>query len=173
MCPCNKKTSYFCSMTTLSHLSPSSRIWIYQSNREFTPDEVQKIKTLTSEFINTWSSHGAALEAAAELIHNRFLIIGVDEHEVAAGGCSIDKSITFVKNIETGFNTNLLDRMQIAYRSGNEIKTFNLPQASSLLEKSELTENTIVFNNLVATKKDWETNWEIPLKESWILQTVN
>ncbi len=138
-------------MTTLSNLSPSSRIWIYQSNREFTAAEVQQINSLATEFVTTWSAHGAALKAAAEVLHKRFLVIGVDEEQAAASGCSIDKSVALVKKIEVDFNTNLLDRMQIAYRSGNEIKTFKLPQASSLLEKAELTENTVIFNNLVTT----------------------
>ncbi|MCG3165258.1 MAG: hypothetical protein POELPBGB_01020 [Bacteroidia bacterium] len=160
-------------MTTLSNLSPSSRIWIYQSSREFTPAEVQQLNTLATEFVITWSAHGAALKAAAEILHNRFLVIGVDEEQAAASGCSIDKSVALVKKIEADFNTNLLDRMQIAYRSGNEIKTFKLPQASSLLEKAELTENTVIFNNLVSTKKDWDQKWEVALKDSWILQTVN
>lgn len=160
-------------MTTLSQLSPNSRIWIYQSSREFTANEIQKINALATEFVNTWSAHGAALKAAAEVLHKRFLVIGVDEQQAAASGCSIDKSVALVKKIEADFNTNLLDRMQIAYRSGNEIKTFKLPQASSLLEKAELTENTVIFNNLVTTKKDWDEKWEVTLKDSWILQTVN
>ena len=157
----------------LSELSPESRIWIYQSSREFTAAEAQQINQIATEFVNNWSAHGAALMAAAEVLHNRFLVIGVDEKQAAASGCSIDKSVTLVKKVELDFNTHLLDRMQIAYRSGTEIKTCKLPQISALLAKSEITENTIIFNNLVSTKKDWESNWEIQLKDSWILQRVN
>lgn len=160
-------------MTTLSDLSPESRIWIYQSSKEFTLAEVQKINALATEFVTTWSAHGAALKAAAEILHNRFLIIGVDEQQAAASGCSIDKSVALVKKIEADFNTDLLDRMQVAYRKDGQIITVKLPQISILLEKAEITEKTIIFNNLVTTKKDWETNWEIPLKDSWILQTIN
>lgn len=159
-------------MTTLSYLSPNSRIWVYQSSREFTHDEVQQLNTLASEFVTTWSAHGATLKAAAQILHNRFLIIGVDEQQAVASGCSIDKSVALVKKIETDFNTNLLDRMQIAYRKDGEIKTFKLPQVSTLLEKGVLTEHTVIFNNLVSTKKDWDEKWEIALKDSWIMQAV-
>jgi hypothetical protein len=159
-------------MTTLSHLSPNSRIWIYQSSREFTADEVQQLNTLATEFVTTWSAHGAALKAAAQILHNRFLIIGVDEQQAAASGCSIDKSVALVKKIEADFNIDLLDRMQVAYRDGEQIKTVKLPQISSLLQKGEITENTMIFNNLVTTKKDWDEKWEIALKDSWILQAV-
>lgn len=154
------------------NLSPESRIWIYQSSREFSTDEVQKIQALAAEFIKTWSAHGASLNAAAGLVYNRFLIIGVDERQAMASGCSIDKSVALIKKLETDFNTDFLDRMSIAYRVGEQIKTFKLPQLQRLLEKGELTENTVIFNNLVSTKKDFDTNWQIPLKDSWILQPV-
>lgn len=159
-------------MQSLSELSPDSRIWIYQSSREFTADETQKINAIAAEFVNTWSAHGAALKAAAEVLYNRFLIIGVDENQAAASGCSIDKSVALIKKIETDFNTDLLDRMQIAYRKDGKINTFKLPHVSSLLEKTEITENTIIFNNLVSTKKDWDLKWEVALKDSWVLQTA-
>ncbi len=159
-------------MTALKDLSPDSRIWVYQSSREFTADEVQKINALAAEFVLTWSAHGAALKAAAEILYNRFLVIGVDEQQAAASGCSIDKSVALIKKLEADFNTDFLDRMLIAYRNGEELKTCRLPQITSLIEKNELTENTIIFNNLVSTKKDFDTNWQIPLKNSWILKPV-
>lgn len=160
-------------MVTLTDLSENSRIWIYQSSREFTADEVKQLNTLATEFVTTWSAHGAALKAAAQVLHNRFLVIGVDEQQAAASGCSIDKSVALIKKIEVEFNTNLLDRMQIAYRKEGEIKTCKLPQITTLLENGELTENTVIFNNLVSNKKDWNQKWEVALKDSWILQSVN
>ncbi len=160
-------------MVKLQQLSPDSRIWIYQSNREFTAEETQKINSLAAEFVNTWSAHGAALMAAAEVLYNRFLIIGVDEKQASASGCSIDKSVGFVKKIEADFKINLLDRMLIAYSKGNNIKTFKLPEVSFLLEKAEITGDTVIFDNLVSTKQDWEEKWQVALKDSWILQGVN
>lgn len=160
-------------MTTLSDLLPDSRIWIYQSSREFTADETQQINQLAKEFVNNWAAHGAPLMAAAEILYNRFLIIGVNENQASASGCSIDKSVGLVKKIEVDFNTNLLDRMLIAYRQGGQIKACKLTQISALLAKSEITLNTVIFNNLVSTKKDWDENWQIALKDSWIMQGVN
>jgi hypothetical protein len=160
-------------MTALKDLSPDSRIWVYQSNREFTADEVQKINQLATEFVNSWSAHGAALMAAAEVLHNRFLVIGVDEKQASASGCSIDKSVAFVKKIEADFKTDLLDRMLVAYYKGNNIRTCKLPEIHTMLEKVEITGDTVIFNNLVSTKQDWDENWQVPLKDSWILQGVN
>jgi len=160
-------------MTSLQDLSPNSRIWIYQGSREFTSEEAFRINRLAAEFVTNWDSHGTRLKAAAEIYFNRFIIIGVDDKQVALGGCSIDSSVAFIKKIENDFNVDLLDRMLVAYRDEGKIKTCKLPQITQLLENSEITENTVIFNNLVSTKKDWEDKWQIALKDSWILQGVN
>ena len=36
-----------------------------------------------------------------------------------------------------------------------------------LFSQGILHDNSIVFNNLIITKKELESNWEIPLKDSW------
>jgi hypothetical protein len=35
-----------------------------------------------------------------------------------------------------------------------------------MLENGKINDDTIVFNNLVSTKAEFETNWETPLKDS-------
>ena len=35
-----------------------------------------------------------------------------------------------------------------------------------MLETGKINDETIVFNNLVTTKQELETNWAIPLKDS-------
>jgi hypothetical protein len=40
------------------------------------------------------------------------------------------------------------------------------------LEKGELNEETTVFNNLIGTKGDFETKWEVPVNESWHIKLV-
>jgi hypothetical protein len=34
-------------------------------------------------------------------------------------------------------------------------------------KEQKVTLETIVFNNMVATKQDFENNWEVPARESW------
>jgi hypothetical protein len=35
------------------------------------------------------------------------------------------------------------------------------------VKEQKITSETIVFNNMVNTKEDFENNWEIPAKQSW------
>ena len=39
-------------------LDTNARVWIYQSNREFSKNEVEIIKEKTSIFIDNWLRHG-------------------------------------------------------------------------------------------------------------------
>lgn len=42
-----------------------------------------------------------------------------------------------------------------------------------MYEKGELTDNTIVFNNTITTKKEFDLAWKISLKDSWHKQLVS
>lgn len=155
-------------MVSYKDLPDSSRAWIYQSSREFTSEEVELIKSAGNEFLETWNSHGAALHAALGIFYDRFIAIFADENHASASGCSLDKLGHFLKQVEKDFNVSLFDRMNVAFKSNGKISTFNFIELEKYFAEGKINERTIVFNNLVTTKKEFFTHWEIPLKDSWI-----
>src|SRR5690606_27655128 len=82
-------------------------------------------------------------------------------------GCSIDKSVYLLKEIEQETGLNLFDRLQVAYRKGDQIVVASRHEFEELVASGEITEDTIVFNNLVTSYPELETHWEVPVKESW------
>ncbi|MCC6690026.1 MAG: ABC transporter ATPase [Bacteroidia bacterium] len=154
-------------MKTFNQLPAHSRVWIYQSTREFTPDETDRLKNEADKFIEQWTSHGRNMDAAIEILYNRFIIIAVDEQTAPASGCGIDKSLRFLQNVEKQFDLSLLNRTQVAYKIGTSVYTASLADFEKLINTKQITENTIVFNNLTATKGEMNTGWEVPLKQSW------
>ncbi len=154
-------------MTTINQMPDNAKLWVYQSNRAFTNEEASEITKAGLAFIADWAAHGASLNAGFEVIYNRFIVLAVDEQQALASGCSIDKSVKFIKDIELQFNLNLFDRMQVAYRKGNEIEVCKLSAFEKLAEQGMVNETTIVFNNMVTTKLAFENEWEVPLKQSW------
>lgn len=144
-----------------------ARVWVYQSNKSLTDAEVNSIKEEGKKFISEWTAHGAELRASFEILYNRFIVVAVDERQAMASGCSIDKSVNFMKQLEKAFGLNLFDRMQVAYREGDKIVTSPLNAFEKLADEGKINEDTIVFNNLVTHKSAFETDWEIPLKKSW------
>ena len=150
-------------------LPGDTRLWIYQCDRKLSDSEIEAIKEQGDNFIDGWAAHGEKLQAAFEILHSRFLIIFADEDEAKASGCSIDRSVHFIKNLEQEYSISLLNRNIVAYKVDDENEIVTLPQEEfvGLVAQGTLNENTIVFNNLVTSKQDLETKWEVPLRESW------
>lgn len=154
-------------MKTIDQLPPHSRLWIYQSVRELNAQEVAEIKTKALSFLDQWTSHGNNMDAAIEVLYNRFVIVAVDEQTAPASGCGIDKSVRFIQDVEKQFNVTLLDRMHVAYKVSDLIHSCSLSEFEKLINTQQVDENTIVFNNLVSTLAELKSNWQIPLKQSW------
>lgn len=153
-------------------LADHSRVWIYQADRKLSDEEVKEIKNYGEKFINQWAAHGSDLQAAFDVKYHQFIILFADESQVKASGCSIDSSVRFIKEIASAYGLDLFDRLNITFKQGNQIDMLRMSDFQTALEMGQLTENTIVFNNLVETKKDFETKWEVPVKESWHLQLM-
>ncbi|RYY07632.1 MAG: ABC transporter ATPase [Sphingobacteriaceae bacterium] len=147
--------------------SPVSRIWIYQADRELAETEIANLQPQLNQFAQSWTAHNQQLKAAAQVAFNRFIILLVDESEAGASGCSIDKSVRFIKQVESEFNINVFDRFQTAYFEDEQIKVANREQLENLLREGKVNGETIVFNNMVSTLADLQTKWQIPLKNSW------
>jgi hypothetical protein len=150
--------------------SENSRVWVYQADRKLTDREVQQVQIQLDYFTTGWTAHNNQLLAKAEIRYNRFIILIVDESQAGASGCSIDKSVNFIKQLEQQFSINLLDRFNLAYREGNEVLSAPRPGFESMLKQGSINTNTIVFNNMVQNLKELQTKWEVPFKDSWHIQ---
>jgi len=154
-------------MISIEKMPSNARVWVYQSNRGLDPPEVNSIKEEGTKFISGWSAHGAELKASFDVLYDRFIVIGVDEGQAMASGCSIDKSVGFMKELEKKFDLNLFDRMQVAYKTDDRIEACSLSGFEKLADEKKVNENTIVFNNMVTSKAELDSDWEVPLKKSW------
>jgi len=150
-----------------NELSASSKIWIYQCNRSFTEEEILKLSNDLETFLNAWSAHGKALKTSYLIKYKRFIIISADESQSQASGCSIDSMVHFIQSLEQEHNVDLLDKMNVSYKHGKHIAFKPLLDFKKMVKQRAVNANTIVFNNLVATKQEFEDYWEVPLKDSW------
>jgi len=148
-------------------LPEDSRIWVYQSNRKFTDEEIAEIEVSLQQFLENWAAHGTALEASYQLRHNRFIIIAINQDTQAATGCSIDASVQFIQSLEQKYGVDLLDRMNVTFRTGEHIAYKPLIDFKKMVKEKSVSANTIVFNNLVNTVGEWQEHWEVPAAESW------
>ena len=154
-------------MVNFKNVSPNSRVWIYQSNKEFTPIQLKTFEQLKNVFLRQWESHGSPVKGEIQVLHNRFIVILIDEADERSCGRSVDASIRFMKELEEEFNITLLDRMLIAYKKEEQIFSCTIPEFESLAKKGEINKDTVVFNNTVHTVAEFEKGWEVPVEKSW------
>lgn len=153
--------------TQYKNLPDNSRIWIYQSDREFTSKEIEFISIKATDFINQWTRHGDNLKGSFTIKYNQFLVLAVDEGFNNVSGCSIDSSVRFIQTLEKELELDLMNKMNITFKDNNTISLVKLSDFQKLAKEQKVTSDTIVFNNMVTTKDDFENNWEVPAKESW------
>ena len=159
-------------MNEISTLAPNSRVWIYQSDRLFSQEEVNEINLVLENFCHQWAAHGKPLKSFAKVYYNCFVVLMVDESNVTASGCSIDSSVKVIREIMSKYKVDLLNRMIFAYLEDGEVKLSNRPDFIQKLKQGDISDDTIVFNNLVKDKLDFETQWKLPLAQSWHKQLV-
>ncbi len=153
--------------TAYKNLPGNARVWIYQGDRKFTREETEIISAQAILFINQWTRHGDDLKGTFIIKYNQFLILAIDENFEKASGCSIDASVRFIQSLENEFNIDLMNKMNISFRDRNNINIVKLSDFEKYVKDHKITRETIVFNNMVATKEDFETKWEILADKSW------
>jgi len=159
--------------TAYQNLPNNSRVWIYQSDRVFTTDEIAVITKSAIDFIEQWTRHGDNLKGSFTIKYNQFLILAVDENFNNVSGCSIDASVRFVKQIEEKLQVDLMNKMNVTFKDGDHINIVKLSDFQKFAKAQKITKETIVFNNMVQTKEEVETKWEVPANQSWHNRFLN
>lgn len=150
----------------------TAKAWVYQSNRLMDEDEVNYVKVVLDEFTSAWESHGKMLKASFEVIDNLFVVLFVDEDGDTMCGRAQDASVKLMKELESQLELTLLDRMVQAYKKDGKVVPVSMAELTELIEQKEVTEDTIVYNNTITTKKDFDSAWEVPVKDSWHKQLL-
>ena len=156
-------------VTSIQNKLPgTSRVWVYQSARKLTAGESGTIQNKVKDFVSNWTSHKIGVVADGDILFDLFIVLMADEEKVGVSGCSIDSSVRFVKGLEHEYRTNFFDRWNIAYQKDSKILCCNKSEFEELVNSGEIKDETIVFNNLVANKDDFESSWKIPYSKSWL-----
>jgi len=148
-------------------LPPNAKVWIYQSDRNLSNIDIELIEREVKLFLNNWSSHNKEIESSFEIRYNRFLIIGLNENINSASGCSIDKSLNFIKDLQSLLKVNFLNRLDVAYKIGNEINSISLSEFQTMIREKKLSKDSIVYNNMIDSKQSYINNWETKIENSW------
>lgn len=151
---------------------PEARVWIFQANDPVDEEFLPEIHDRIGEFTKVWTSHQKQLRATGSILHNRFIVLVVDQSMAGTSGCSIDKAMHFVQSLGHLYETDFLDRHYYTFVDNDQLRTVHSNELRSLYEVGEIDDDTPVYDNLVSTKEDFLEKWVVPLKDSWIKRVV-
>ena len=154
------------------HLLPAdfndeSRVWIYQSSRLFTISEALQIEEILRELVENWKAHGASVKGYANLFFGQFIILIADENSFVSG-CSIDSVVRIIQQIEKQFGVEMFNWQNLAFVVKDKVQIIPRQQFNYAIENNFITPQTLFFNNVVASKKELQNNWIIPVEQSWL-----
>jgi hypothetical protein len=144
-----------------------NRAWTYIISKPLSEEELKQLTALGKAFVNTWTAHDQQLTAEFSIFKARIIVVKVNEDVHSASGCSIDKLVRFMKEVENKFNIELLNRLLVAYKQNEAVEVVHASNVKELLEQNRLNETTIVFNTSVANEQELK-DWEQPLRSTWL-----
>lgn len=97
-----------------------ARLWVHVADRGLTAEEQEALAAHLAAFLSEWSAHGAALAAAGRMLYDRVLVVGLDEEQAGATGCSIDKLVSFLRAHGASNRIDWFDRHQVLWRQPGE-----------------------------------------------------
>ena len=154
-------------------LDDSARVWVHVASRRMTLDEAHIVQAHLDEFVAGWQAHGAPLTAQASVVHGWMVLLAVDECPQPATGCSIDASVSALKQVAnlhpSMVDLDLFDRMAVLHRSSAEtpwkrttLSTFWAQRKAGLVGDAEQ-----VFDTTVCTLGALKTRGVVPMGTSW------
>ncbi|NCP46685.1 MAG: ABC transporter ATPase, partial [Flavobacteriales bacterium] len=136
-------------------------------------DAKKHIQISIDDFIATWESHGKMVKGTFTILYDAFIVLFVDEQGDRMCGTAQDNSVKLMKRLEQELEVTLLDRMNQSYKESEKAVLVKLNDFETLYNDNTINDETIVFNNTITTKKEFDTTWEVPLKDSWHKQLVH
>lgn len=145
-------------------LPPSSRIWIYQSDRPLTSTDVDILSGALRAFTESWLVHGQPIDASFDIRHNRFVVLAAND---LASGCSIDHSVRTMKELGQTIKADFLNRNNVAFFQDGQVAVVETARLRSALADGSWGKATLVFNNLVETKGGLD-KWTVAASDTWL-----
>lgn len=157
------------SLVPISSLPPESRVWCYGTSDKPSEAIVPSLRTALEAFLRTWTAHRAELRAGFDWIHDRFLVIAVDESATGASGCSIDALTTQVRQLEALGGIDILDSSPVWYRDDTgTIGRMTRDEFRAASAAGVVGSQTQVFDLTVDRLEDVTSGrWEVAAGQSW------
>ncbi len=149
-------------------LSSQAKIWIYTSKSKINEDQKAKITSLSDEFLFNWQSHDKPVAGYIQVIEDYFIMIAADDQGETLCGRAVDANVRLIKQIQEVTGLNLMDRMVVIYKHKGQLFTSDYNSIKKDLKLGKIDTETIVYNPMVSTIKEFNNSFEQRIENSWI-----
>jgi len=140
-----------------------SKLLLYPSSRKFYKNEVPEIVEKVNGFLKSFKES----KFHFKLEYDRFLIIFIAE-DTPLDMEQNEKIIEFMQALEKEYDVSLIDKIKVFFKQGAYVQVKEVPDFKKMIKKRSITKKTIVFNNFIYTRSEFDCCWEVPAEESWI-----
>lgn len=148
-------------------LPSTAKLWVYPSSRKFYAQEIPEIEREIQAFLAEWKKDAGSFKASYQLVYDRFIVLAADDSESEMTMEDLDMAVAFILKLQEQYEVVLLDKMNVCFKQGVYTQYKELTDFKKLLKNRSITGKTIVFDNLVQTKEEYENYWEVPIEDSW------
>jgi hypothetical protein len=135
------------SLVDFNDLPDDARLLCFGASRAADASETDHLLNSMGAFVAEWTAHRRDLQAGFDWLHDRFLLIGVDESSAGASGCSIDALSGHLRNLGTELGVDLLDSMPVWFRDPTgQIRMVSRSDFADLASRGEVSATTPVFD---------------------------
>jgi hypothetical protein len=145
----------------------NGRVWTYVIEKPLSTEQLGLLKQKGDAFVKGWTAHDLQLHASFDILHDRIIIVKVNENVQEASGCSIDKLTRFISGVGAEFGVDLMNRLNVAYRDRGGVAIAPLAAVREKLRAGELTAETMVLDTTVSNDRELQ-EMEKPLGRSWL-----
>ena len=149
-------------------LPDHGRLWVFPASRRLGPTEGERLLTEVDAFLDGWAAHGQPLQSARALLHDQFLVVGVNVDAEAPSGCSIDALVRRLHGVADALDVTLHDQTSVRYRDGDEIRTVSRSEFREKIDAGALGPDLRVFDTtLVKVGQLRAGGLEAPATDTW------
>ena len=162
--------SDYCKLSVLRELEDTSRVWLYIADRDLSTSEQDQLLAAGRSFVDSWDAHGKELQGRLDIWFDRILIIAVDEQWQEATGCSIDRSVHWIKDLGAKMGIDFFNRMIQPIVCNGKVDFMHVNDLKDKIESGEHIDAIAQPNP--GSLRDLQEGWFVPLEQSWLAAVV-
>lgn len=145
------------------NLTNEAKVMIYPGGRKFFPNEMPVLR----EQLDSFCSNLNGIDLCCKVEYDRFLVFMISE----VTPLDLENQnllVEFVLSLEKSFEISLLDKVNVCFKQGPYVQLKEIPAFKLLIKNKGISKKTVVFDNMINTKLEYDDSWEVPAGESWL-----